>query len=278
MTSTTPDFSQIQALLFDYDRTITNSERIVTPRTQTAIKALQPYITLGLCTGRSFEVLSEQDKAMFSPNSLHVLHGGAQVISNQGEVKWEQALEAEVVEKLLAIANKHNASFLVKSSRAQYGNDVALKRYLNNARYSPPSPIAEMNDSRALSILLIELTQDALNEFRTFPNVTYKEMVSYEKEVYAEITAPNINKSRGIDEWSKITNIPIKNIMGFGDSQNDLEFIQIVGWGVAMGNAISELQSLANQVIGSNDDDGLAAFLEELLPQLKARTQKGTHE
>jgi len=41
--------------------------------------------------------------------------------------------------------------------------------------------------------------------------------------------------------------------------------IELAGVGVAMGNAIDELKSVADMVCGTNNEDGIAGALEELL-------------
>ena len=41
--------------------------------------------------------------------------------------------------------------------------------------------------------------------------------------------------------------------------------IELAGAGVAMGNAIDELKSVADMVCGTNNEDGIASALEELL-------------
>ena len=55
--------------------------------------------------------------------------------------------------------------------------------------------------------------------------------------------------------------------IAIGDDVNDLHMIRNAGLGVAMGNAKPEVQAIANRVIGSNKDEGLALFLEELVAE-----------
>ena len=52
-----------------------------------------------------------------------------------------------------------------------------------------------------------------------------------------------------------------------GDDVNDVPMLSRAGLGVAMGNARPEIQAVAKRVIGHNKDEGLAAFLEELVEQ-----------
>ncbi len=55
-----------------------------------------------------------------------------------------------------------------------------------------------------------------------------------------------------------------QNAIGIGDGHNDIHLFNAVGTKVAMGNAVAELQSVAEQVIGSVKEDGLAAYFETL--------------
>lgn len=39
--------------------------------------------------------------------------------------------------------------------------------------------------------------------------------------------------------------------------------LKLCGKGIAMGNAIDEVKKVADQVIGTNDDEGIAKYLTE---------------
>ena len=43
---------------------------------------------------------------------------------------------------------------------------------------------------------------------------------------------------------------------------NDIEMIRWAGLGVAMGNAVAEVQRAADEITATNDDDGVARVLE----------------
>lgn len=57
----------------------------------------------------------------------------------------------------------------------------------------------------------------------------------------------------------------MESIIAFGDDFADIGMLKLCGLGVAMGNAIDEVKKKADLVIGSNDEDGIAVFLEENL-------------
>ncbi len=56
------------------------------------------------------------------------------------------------------------------------------------------------------------------------------------------VTAKGISKRQGAIEISRSLHIPLENILGVGDSSNDWQFIELCGYGAAMGNASEELK------------------------------------
>ena len=54
-----------------------------------------------------------------------------------------------------------------------------------------------------------------------------------------------------------------EDIVAFGDDYADIGMLKLAGIGVAMGNAIHEVKKAADVVIGSNEEDGIAKYLEE---------------
>ena len=52
--------------------------------------------------------------------------------------------------------------------------------------------------------------------------------------------------------------------MAFGDAHNDVEMLQAVGFGVAMGNAEPEIKALAQYVCPRIEEDGIYRGLQEL--------------
>ena len=50
-----------------------------------------------------------------------------------------------------------------------------------------------------------------------------------------------------------------------GDGRNDVEMLAWAGRGVAMGQAVPEVQAAADEVTASVDEDGVALVLENLL-------------
>lgn len=77
-----------------------------------------------------------------------------------------------------------------------------------------------------------------------------------------EVVRAGINKAVSVDHLAQFYHIPNKNILAFGDENNDLEMLQYAGLGVAMKNATEEVKGVADTVTNlTNHEDGLAHFL-----------------
>ncbi|MGI1822941.1 Cof-type HAD-IIB family hydrolase [Exiguobacterium sp. TRN 1102] len=117
--------------------------------------------------------------------------------------------------------------------------------------------------------LLIHATKDHAAHVRSQLDDIHAEAVLNRQwrmpEHMIEVMSKNTSKALGLQEVSKHLNIDRKHIIAFGDEENDLEMLDYVGTGVAMGNAIDQLKNVANEVTASNMDDGIALFLEERL-------------
>lgn len=76
-----------------------------------------------------------------------------------------------------------------------------------------------------------------------------------------EVMNKEMNKGIALKRVADYFQIPRERVIAFGDEANDLEMIDFAGVGVAMGNAIDELKSIANYVTNTNENNGVANFL-----------------
>ena len=57
--------------------------------------------------------------------------------------------------------------------------------------------------------------------------------------------------------------ITMAQTIAFGDGGNDVNMLQMAGVGVAMGNASDAVKAFAGHATLSNEEDGVADFLEK---------------
>ena len=80
----------------------------------------------------------------------------------------------------------------------------------------------------------------------------------------AEITPPDVSKARGIQAVLKASGFARQDVIGVGDSTNDLEMLSLAGRGIAMGNAPESVKEKADYVTDPVKEEGIwKAFVHE---------------
>ena len=80
-----------------------------------------------------------------------------------------------------------------------------------------------------------------------------------------QIMSKNATKWNGIKHMLTNYGISPKDCIYFGDDNDDIEPIKKCGLGVAVSNALPEVLDIASKITGSNDEDGVARFIEEYI-------------
>ncbi|MCB0839633.1 MAG: HAD family hydrolase [Bacteroidetes bacterium] len=68
-------------------------------------------------------------------------------------------------------------------------------------------------------------------------------------------------KARAIQHLIESLGYETEHLTVFGDHLNDISMFEMAGWGVATGNARSELKAIASEVIGTNETDSVVKYL-----------------
>lgn len=78
-----------------------------------------------------------------------------------------------------------------------------------------------------------------------------------------QIMNRSATKWKGIKAMLESCNCSPNETAYFGDDQDDVESIKMCGLGIAVSNGIDEAKTVADYIIESNDDDGVAKFIEQ---------------
>jgi hypothetical protein len=278
------EMERYRMIAIDLDGTLLSPTGAVTTRMREAVrKCLKAGLFVCFATGRNWtESRAVLDAVEHYPTAVFV--GGAMVIDTHHQVTlhrtmMEPRLAAEVCDYLeshghavLALQDTGPAGvdYLVSGGipmnaatrqwvavsqtiirkvdrLGEYGHEHTIRVGI----CAPPAEIGEVK--RALG--------DRFGE-RIFCQSLM--VPAYGVEVL-EIFDPAVNKWEGVLHVARRHGIQPHEIIAVGDDVNDVPMIQNAGLGVAMGNARPQVLAVAKRVIGSNCDEGLAAFLEELV-------------
>lgn len=82
---------------------------------------------------------------------------------------------------------------------------------------------------------------------------------------FIEMSAKGVDKAQALAKLCASLGIAPAEVVAFGDMPNDIPMLQWAGRGIAVANAHAQVLAHADDVTVSNDEDGVARMLEQLL-------------
>lgn len=82
-------------------------------------------------------------------------------------------------------------------------------------------------------------------------------------EAWIEVMPKGVSKGNALTMIAKENGIKLEEIMAFGDAENDMSMIPLVGYGVAMGNAMDCVKEAAWLTCDDNEHDGIGKTIRD---------------
>ncbi|WP_067977835.1 Cof-type HAD-IIB family hydrolase [Nocardia caishijiensis] len=271
MTSTHP---KPKLVATDVDGTLIDDADRISPRTKAAVGAvLADGATFVLATGRPPRwidpVVSELGYA-----PLAICGNGAVVYDSATDrVLASHTLDTETLGWLADIAERALPGCGLAAERVGVSaHDAATPQFVSSPTYehawlNPDDTVvshAEVIDAPAIK-MLIRLSTARSSEMRAAlaPLIGDRAEITYSTEHgLIELAVPGVTKASGLAEVARRMSVREDEIVAFGDMPNDVPMLTMAGHGVAMGNAHPEARAAADEVTGTNVDDGVAMVLE----------------
>lgn len=245
----------LDGTLFHDDKTISNYSRQVLHRCQEA------GILIGFCTSRGIVSIHHHIKSV-QPDIV-ATNGGAS-LSLKGKTLYHQGFTLEETQKLL------DKAYQVLGPDCEITVDTEDQLYWNrsNNRSVMFHPQALVHDFRHFphpAMKICVQTADKTMAALIAQAVPHCHSILFSDVPWHTFAPSHATKEAVVHRLSQELSIPLESIMAFGDDFNDLGMLATVGWGIAMGNAIPEIKAAANDVTATNNEDGVARYLEKLL-------------
>lgn len=101
-------------------------------------------------------------------------------------------------------------------------------------------------------------------------NIVKETVKDFDVEVYdtkfaLHLTDPKVNKGKSLEIVASDMGISLDEIMAIGDSENDLEFLEVAGFKVAVANADKELKENTDYVAVKSYGDGTAEAIKKFI-------------
>ncbi len=266
--------NRYRLLVLDIDGTVTNSQKVVTPKTREAIIQLQEKgIPVAIASGRPHQGIAPIAEVLeFEKYGGYVLaFNGARIINwKTKEIVYSKYLPASLPKKLQKDAVKNGVGIVT------YTEHDTLLSGTDNIEYSQIEsrichlPIEYSDDyGRDVTFPVNKciFSGDPDDMGRMEPEI--QEKYGHEAEVfrsedfYLEVMPKNVDKAYCLEKLNEILGISREETVCCGDSYNDLTMLQYAGLGVAMENAKEEVKMIADYITGSNDEDGIVQVIEK---------------
>ncbi|HSH79274.1 MAG TPA: Cof-type HAD-IIB family hydrolase [Herpetosiphonaceae bacterium] len=96
--------------------------------------------------------------------------------------------------------------------------------------------------------------------------------VTHSGAPYVEISAAGVKKAWALAALCTQLAVPPSEVVAFGEMPNDVPMLVWAGRGVAVANAHPEVLRAADEVTDSNEEDGVAVVIEQLLQGKRSST------
>ncbi|WP_275695581.1 Cof-type HAD-IIB family hydrolase [Ferdinandcohnia quinoae] len=266
-------------IALDLDGTLLKDDKTISAKSkEVLLKAKQEGHIVMIATGRPFRssAMYYQELGLTTPivnfNGAFVHHP-----LDEGWGTYHTPMDLKIVKDIVEVSEE----FRVKNICAEVIDEVYFHYHDESLLdvFSMGTPNIETGDLRRIlksdpTSILIHPDEEVAQKIRKYLSDVHAEVIDHRKWGapwhVIELVKSGLNKAVGIQRVAKHYNIPAERIIAFGDEDNDFEMIEYAGHGIAMGNAIDQLKNIANQVTLSNEEDGIALYLEEVLKLNKA--------
>lgn len=261
---------QIKLIMCDIDGTLLNSKHEVPKETKEAIARVREYgVLFGIATGRALDAVTllTPEWGMDHLVDVYMGYNGAHIIDYPlGVNEHSHLLEGKYFKEIINHYKDLDVTMCVYVGRTLYSSrqDERSARITKSNKFvekpmdmdtlfeEPRSKLVIICDEGYMDTVIEhskKLHNDAYRCFRSAP-------------VLFEYVHPDVSKSFGINKICEMHGFTIDNVLAFGDASNDYEMIRDCGVGVCMANGSDDTKSVADYITDSNDDNGIANFIE----------------
>jgi len=276
-----PDPKKIKALALDLDGTILNPVSVLSERTIRALKACrQRGIQIIIATGRAIEATEPYIKTLGAEGPMIYFNGAVVADMPTGETISSILLDKDAAALCVDLSREMGVYFQVffppefspdgkKIILMAEWEGPELEMYLNHTGLR-----AELGDlKKALGRPGLKgcIKGMFLAEPEVLASLRLKLVEHFGESVYIvqalrtflEVMDARVSKGQGLKLAMERLSLRREEVLAFGDEENDLSMFEAAGFSAVPSNAKDKIKAAADLVVGSNAEDGVAAFLEE---------------
>ena len=271
----------IKCIALDLDRTTLNAQGKLSKANEEAIrKAVAKGIHVCIASGRAFDTLP-QDVVSIPGIEYAITSNGAAVYRIQDkQCLRSYVLTEQSVKKILELTK----DFPVTYEGFIRGTAYAAKEYIEDpVKFGATEhAVAYVQSTRHLQDDIVSFLKQHDDELDSM-DIVVKDEAQKQKvievlkaeveDIYitssisqlVEISYKDAGKRSGVKFITEYLGLNPKQVVAFGDADNDIDMLEYAGCGIAMENASNGLLAVADAVTLHHDRDGVAYALKNIL-------------
>ncbi len=261
----------------DLDGTLLNSQGEISEENKAALTAFkQDGGIVTIATGRNLdggrEIFSqlELEGYLLASNGACVAHTDKGAIK---EILKTERIETETTKELFRLAAEQKVAIIASRDGQDdqlsfdesgiASNNPYYKQFnINEQDYEEFEKHFDRYSSDYLKIVLTDKNETKLQNLQK--RLLEKEIISvFSDPHFLEISPKGINKAESLHFLAQNLGLSKNDIVAFGDQENDIDMLKYSGTAIAMQNAQPIVKEIADMITGTNDENGVAQFLEE---------------
>lgn len=262
----------------DLDGTLLNKRDRISPESIRIINGLvEKGMTFTYATARSLSSASVVTQGLSADIPVIVYNGAFIFHPSTGRILSEESFRATEMSRVIEVLDRSGISPLVyafvagaeKVSWIAGKENEGIRRYLSmrkgDKRLRPVSDRKELYQGDMFYFTCIgekeelQPVYDIFSREEGFRCTLQQEL--YRPEYWCEIMPAKATKAEAIRKLKGLC--ACSRVVSFGDAVNDIPMFEISDECYAVENAVDELKEIADGVIGSNESDGVARWLEK---------------
>jgi Cof subfamily protein (haloacid dehalogenase superfamily) len=271
----------VRLIALDIDGTLLDSQWKLPLANRAAIaEATRRGIEVVLVTGRRYDFALPVAQKIESPLTM-IVSNGALIRAQDGTTHLRHLLRRETAARALEITKRWRDGAAVVFDRPRE-NQVMLEStdtsdpmrgayYARNREFlGVANPLESCLIEDPLQVMLTGKVQPMSEAEEVLRGAQENGEFSIASTVYPsrdfamiDVIHPSCSKGSSLAEWATLRGIAREEVMAIGDNHNDMEMLSFAGIPVVMGNCVPELKNFGWHETTSNDENGVAAAIEQ---------------
>ncbi|OPA73747.1 haloacid dehalogenase [Paenibacillus selenitireducens] len=269
--------------LTDLDGTLLRSNATLSERTIFMInQALLEGLHISYATARSY-ISSHQIVSVIPWKDPLILYNGAILFDPVTEKVIDGSwLDLKIVDEIIQIGRARQLLPLLfaldhadhervlHEKLTRYGDLKFVEDRPDDPRFEEITHLVCPDNYRTLILTYIgyrhelePLREEVIQRLGSDLHIHFMKDQYIEDHYFLEFSHPDANKGEGLKKWARYMQCEPEDITVFGDNLNDVGMFEAAGKKVAVSNAHQTLLDIADDVTGSNDEDGVAAYIQK---------------